>query len=40
MNDDALREQMGRAAKESIKAFEVNQIVAEFYQFITKQVKQ
>lgn len=40
MDDDALCEQMGRAAKESIKAFEVKQIVAEFYQFITKQVKQ
>ena len=37
MNDDTLREQMGRAAKESIKAFEVNKIVERFYLFITKQ---
>ena len=37
MDDEEKREKMGKAAKESIKRFEVERIVSDFYQFITKQ---
>lgn len=35
MDDDERRNQMGQAAKESIKEFDVDRIVDKFYQFIT-----
>lgn len=36
MDDEEKREKMGKAAKESIKRFEVERIVSDFYQYITK----
>ncbi len=35
MDDEALRSEMGRYAKESIKRFEEDKIISQFYEFIT-----
>lgn len=39
MNDEDLRAEMGRTAKESIKQFSEEKIIEKFYQFITEKSK-